>query len=151
MRNKDKIEVFITVILVGIFMWGFLRKFIYRKGSEPSLKREEIKNQRSSSERQGNISLNYYDNLCSKYKDLEILRDPFSSQVFDNTGIKYGVSSNLSWNISGIIWDENNPQVIINGKILGLGDKIDNFRIIKITPKSIIISDGYIEEELFLP
>ncbi|NQU19210.1 general secretion pathway protein GspB, partial [bacterium] len=44
--------------------------------------------------------------------------------------------------VSGIIWDEVNPQAIINSKILAEGDSIGGFSIEKIEKQKVILSDG---------
>lgn len=44
--------------------------------------------------------------------------------------------------ISGIIWDEVNPQTIINGQILSEGDSIGGFIVQKIEKQKVVLSSG---------
>ena len=65
-------------------------------------------------------------------------RDPFSK---DHTGIyKLKVSSG-SLNLGGIIYDEKKPLAIINDKIVGKGDMVEDKEIIRITPEEVILKD----------
>lgn len=42
--------------------------------------------------------------------------------------------------LGGIIFDHRQPQVIINSEIWGIGDTIDGFRIVSITPEGVRLS-----------
>ncbi len=42
--------------------------------------------------------------------------------------------------LGGIIFDRRQPQVIINSEIWGIGDTIDGFRIVSITPEGVRLS-----------
>lgn len=44
--------------------------------------------------------------------------------------------------LEGIMWDENNPNAVINGGIYEKGDNIGNMTILKIDKQSIVVSDG---------
>lgn len=48
--------------------------------------------------------------------------------------------------ITGIVWNTDRPQAIINGKIVELGDKIDEVQIVSIDQYSIVVlfHDQYI-------
>jgi len=52
--------------------------------------------------------------------------------------------------IEGIMWDANNPQAIINGKMVGIGDLVESKTVIEIKRSSIILmgDDGEIELKL---
>ncbi len=41
--------------------------------------------------------------------------------------------------IEGILWDEQDPKAMINGYIVGVGDKVGSNTIINITPTSVTI------------
>jgi hypothetical protein len=50
--------------------------------------------------------------------------------------------------LEGILWDTKNPKVIINGNILGLGDKVGSGEIVDIKQTSVTIKDGT-EEKVY--
>jgi len=69
-------------------------------------------------------------------------RCPFSGKVF------YGEAKALDLKLTGILWDEDNPQAIINDEIREKGQKVGKFKIIEILPEEVIISDGTEKFEL---
>lgn len=69
-------------------------------------------------------------------------RCPFSGKVF------YGEAKALDLKLTGILWDEDNPQAIINDEIREIGQKVGKFKIIEILPEEVIVSDGTEKFEL---
>jgi len=69
-------------------------------------------------------------------------RCPFSGKIF------YGEAKALDLKLSGILWDVQNPQAIINDEIWGEGEKIGKFEVIEIHPEEVIVSDGTEKFEL---
>ena len=69
-------------------------------------------------------------------------RCPFSGKIF------YGETKALDLKLSGILWDEDNPQAIINDEIWEEGQKVGKFKIIEILPEKVIVSDGTEKFEL---
>jgi hypothetical protein len=53
--------------------------------------------------------------------------------------------------LNGVLWDENEPAVIINDEILGIGDKIGLYTIVDIQKDKVILNDGTKNCELCLP
>lgn len=67
-------------------------------------------------------------------------RDPFSSNVKTvSLDLDEVVSSELFENLvlKGILWDNENPLAIINGKIVGQGKMIGGVKVKKIYPNSV--------------
>ncbi|MFH1202138.1 MAG: hypothetical protein V1674_04530 [Candidatus Omnitrophota bacterium] len=79
-------------------------------------------------------------NLRTKYTKWG--RSPFVLQK----SRKFGFNLNLA----GVLWDKDNPQAIINGRIVGKGDEIEGFKVIEITKDKVILSDGANRVELRL-
>ncbi len=52
-------------------------------------------------------------------------------------------------NISGIVWNTERPQAIVNGQVITVGDTISAFTITKIDKNGIILSNG--EDEYMVP
>jgi hypothetical protein len=50
--------------------------------------------------------------------------------------------SPLSLNLSGIFWDEQAPQAIINEKIVGIGDRVRGITVVEIKDDRVILNDG---------
>lgn len=74
----------------------------------------------------------------SKFTSWE--RNPFTLEE------NKGDTSDLK--LSGILWDENNSQAIINEEVLGKGGKIGEFEIIDIQKDKVTLSDGTKKIEL---
>jgi len=83
------------------------------------------------------------------------LHDPFASvlpkEIFEvpkeiskeEIPISEGLISLPTFNIQGLIWGSPNPQAIINGKVLKVGDTIEGAKIINISKNGIdIIYEG---------
>ena len=52
--------------------------------------------------------------------------------------------------LNGIVWDEENPKAIINGAIIGIGDKLGVNTIVDIKKDRVILNDGAADFELIL-
>lgn len=46
------------------------------------------------------------------------------------------------YRLQGIIWNPNKPQTIINGKILGVGDMVENAKILEIKTGGVTLLVG---------
>jgi len=75
-------------------------------------------------------------------ENLDWRRDPFSGKIYS------GESSGAKLKLSGILWDAKNPQVIIDGDMMKVGDTIGKYRIIKIEQNKVIVNDGVQDKEL---
>lgn len=51
-------------------------------------------------------------------------------------------------NLSGVIYDEKRPLAIINGQIVAEGEIVDNKRVVKITPNTVVLKDNEKEYSL---
>ena len=45
-----------------------------------------------------------------------------------------------SFSISGLVWNSDQPQAIINGQVVNVGDKVDNWTILTITEKGVEVT-----------
>jgi len=52
--------------------------------------------------------------------------------------------------LNGILWDAKNPQAVINGEIVGVGDKINKYSVVDIDKNKVILNDGTEDCELKL-
>lgn len=71
-------------------------------------------------------------------------RCPFSGKIYaDKPG-------NSDLRLAGVVWDEKNPQALINDRIVKEGDSIGNYKIMKIEKNRVIVTDGAKDTELLL-
>jgi len=75
----------------------------------------------------------------SSYKDWG--RNPFTLGAVENP--KETI-------LEGIIWDDANPQAVINGNIVSVGDKTASGTVVEIKPSSVILNNGTDQFELKL-
>lgn len=78
---------------------------------------------------------------------LEWGRCPFSGKVYSGA---VGVGRAISFRLTGIIWDEKNPQALINDTIVSEGDILGSCTVIKIDKNKVILNDGSKDFELRL-
>ena len=67
-------------------------------------------------------------------------RDPFAKLQTEKEEKKVGGVSKLK--LGAIMWDDKNPSVFINGKIVGVGDKIDDKTVKQIERDRVVLTDG---------
>ena len=60
-------------------------------------------------------------------------RDPF---------LRGGTEGTSGLVLSGILWDANAPIAILNGQMLHVGDELEGYRIVYITPDHVAVTDG---------
>lgn len=74
--------------------------------------------------------------------------EPFLSP-FDRRGaIQIPDQKRSEFRLAGIIWDPDYPTCILNDQPLKLGDRLDQYRVVLMTPETVLLQKG--EEELFL-
>jgi len=71
-------------------------------------------------------------------------RDPFSGVIYSVQG------KDITLKFTGVLWDDNNPQALINGKIVGNNSTVGKYRVIKINRDSVILNDGVKDLEMHL-
>ena len=142
--DKKKIEIIITGILVIILVFSV--SFSMR-----SIRRRT----RKAAPIEGIVELERIDlavplarkvtsQIEKRYTTTKWSRDPFSKYVATIEGTLDDLR------LEGIIWDEENPYVVINGKITVVGEKIGKYEIINILKQKVILSDGINDFELNL-
>ncbi|MBI2093290.1 MAG: hypothetical protein HYT88_01000 [Candidatus Omnitrophica bacterium] len=76
--------------------------------------------------------------LASEGRAAEELRDPF---VFGPRREAAAQEGSLGV-ISGIIWDESSPLVMINGELVGIGQAVGSWKIIAIGPDTVTLQNS---------
>jgi len=129
--SNKRIEIIITSILVVMFALGAIRvvsmviKSRVKKGPAPVPKKAGVS------------KVTYEERLTridAKTEQIGWERNPFvRGKISEPTGV-------ISLNLSGIIWDEQNPNAIIGDTVVKEGDVIGKYKVIKINKNSVILS-----------
>lgn len=137
--DKKRIEIIITSTLVVVF--------ILAMGNTIKVVRQRAKAKPPAVTKALPSSLPSQESTPIKKAEKESLkwgRCPFSGKVYSAQG------QAVDLKLSGILWDEKNPQAIINEKVVKQGDLVGNCLVIKINNDCVILSDGEKELELRL-
>ncbi|MBU1125291.1 MAG: hypothetical protein KKC84_04640 [Candidatus Omnitrophica bacterium] len=140
--HKKRLEVIITAGLIVVFCLSALHAYkVIRKKAAPG---GELKDTQAS--QSTNVSLQRHTGAAQeKTGSADTIvwkRCPFSGKVY------YSVEGGESLTLKGIMWDEKVPQALINDTIIKEGDVISRYRVFKIQPNKVILTDG--EEDLEL-
>ena len=137
MDKQQKLKIALPIlILVMAFVWG---PAIMGSGSKKNGK--SVGNVSSGSVSQGsNLDLIALARSSERKKArtsyVDWGRNPFTLSESPKASV-----------LEGIMWDAKNPQAIINGNILGIGEKVGSGVIVDIQKTSVIIKNGAIEKE----
>ena len=145
--NKKKIEYIVTGIL-GLLLLIFAIKTVFTlRGSrqrEAYSKKAEV----SAPDKKGRGFVTLEEKIKSETEDLSWRRDPF----FINKYIKRISTGEIgeveALNLSGIIWDEENPTAVISDQIIKEGESIGKFKVKKINKDSVILIKNGKESKL---
>ena len=75
----------------------------------------------------------------SKYTSWD--RNPFSLKPTSD-------KSATTLSLEGILWDENNSRAVINGRIVGVGDKVGGSIVVDIKQDKVVVNNGFQNFEL---
>lgn len=144
--NKKNIEIIATAALIIIFILVLSSSCKKIKGtisvSKSTVKEEQNIEQSKPSLPALNVGLNRKLVGAKIYKAWG--RDPFSDVVYSVEG------KDLALKFTGVLWDDLNPQALINGKIVGNNSTVGKYKVIKINKDSVIVNDGVKDLELRL-
>lgn len=134
MQRKETIQLSITGVLLAVLVIFTAQLFSGKK--QAGLRAAQKNGPRKKALERG-----LYSRLEEETKDLAPARNPFTNQ---KRGTFVGSS------LEGIVWDPENPKAIINGAIVGVGDKIKDYTIIHIKRDGVILRDEARNVELEL-
>lgn len=140
LSQLDKIKIGVVILLVIILIFAVANAI---KGGKKQKKTPQQPSSAvvipltstKSSGTSGGKSL--YRRLEDESDKLNLERDPFTR--IQTISVEKEISG---INLSGIIWDTKNPKAIINGKIVGIGTKINENTVVDIKSDRVILSDG---------
>lgn len=151
MRKKDKIEFCITAVLIIVLLFALINgtRRIRRVRTRRALTRTrstDLRKEPTAGEtltekiavgESQKADKALFKRLEDEAKKLVVRRDPFSRSTIKPIEASYSPML-----LSGILWDEKNPSAIINGRIVGIGDKVDGNTVVSIKQDSVILNDG---------
>lgn len=70
-------------------------------------------------------------------------RNPFSAKPVSAETVS-------ALTLNGIVWDEKNPRAVINDRIVGVGNKVEGHKVVKIEKYRVVLTDGLVDFELRL-
>ncbi len=129
--NKKKIRLIIICILGAPFIFSAIRTVSTviktRAKQAPAAVPKKITVSKVSFEKR-------LARIEAKTEQIGWARNPFVR------GRVSGPAGVVSLNLSGIIWDEQNPSAIIGNTVVMEGDAIGKYKVIKINRASVILS-----------
>lgn len=77
-------------------------------------------------------------------EEINWARDPFSGKLY----AKITVESRSDLHLAGIMWDNESPAAVVNDRVVEVGDRINDYTVIKINPESVVLREGLREVEI---
>jgi len=141
--DKEKKQQIILIILIPVFLLGLLyarMQKVSKEGSEDIKEKSEV----SEDKRIGQIS-SPKDILDTKYTLLKTdpLRDLFQLYLYRVRLVKPEEKIEIplpKFTIEGIVWNSDMPQAIVDGRVVRIGDVIENVEIVNIEKRGITVS-----------
>ena len=150
MNRKDKTELLITVLLIGVFILmaaGLLGKLqgVRKAPSYPantSVSKKSLKGKAFKSRTV--LSAEVTQKIEEAAKILIATPDPFRDRPLDASG-------NSGLVLQGISWGEKESLALINDQALKEGDVVQDYRVKKINKESVVLDNGSRVLTLALP
>ncbi len=133
--DRKKMEIIITTALGIVFVFVSINVFSVIKNARfkrPLTAKAGAKALAAVSAQE--LPIDKLTRIGSKADSIEWRRNPFIR------GRGLGLSGAGTLNLTGIMWDRNNPQAIIGDEVVKEGDVIGKYKIIKINEDSVVIS-----------
>lgn len=128
--EKKKIEILITGVMAVVLLFILIGNINSKKGSpkHPAMKKVAAKIQDNMK-----LKTTAPESQVKKVV-LKQERDPFEF------GPAQAVFSNEGMVLNGIAWDKKSPSAIINGEVVGIGDKIGESVVTDIQKDKVVLS-----------
>lgn len=136
--KKEKIQLIITGILVVILISAVIN--LISKGFKKTKKITAI----ASAKPVGKKGLGLYERLNDKFAQMGWRNNSFDANVIKVVGAR------SEGYLKGVLWDLRDPTAIFGDRFLKRGDRIWEYRILKVKEESVILSDGEKIYELLL-
>ncbi|MBN1870634.1 MAG: hypothetical protein JW847_08680 [Candidatus Omnitrophica bacterium] len=140
--KQQKLKIALPVLIVIMaFVWG---PVIFGSGSKQ--KAESVGKRVSRGDRPAAPTSGSGSDLMALARSNERKKAKTSFSDWGRNPFSIAESPKASV-LEGILWDANNPKAIMNGNILGVGDRVDSGTIIDIQQDSVRIKAGTVEKE----
>ncbi len=140
--NKQRLEIIITSVLAVVLVaaWGRNSVLLRQRFASPAQRAPSVAALPSVP------AVAIVPPVASQNtpSDGPWVRDPFSGQSYAPG------DGGVALELKGVIWDERNPQALINDSIVQIGDTIGFYKIVNITPQGIVVQDGPVQKEINL-
>ncbi|RJP28073.1 MAG: hypothetical protein C4533_06275 [Candidatus Omnitrophota bacterium] len=141
MKDKKQLEAIITVVLIVIFIFTLVRVFGRTKKNLTANENAKTVvgsfNKIQAQEKDKDTPNKRLSIWREEALKLQLKTDPFTGARI--SPVKTSVRQ-LSLN--GILADDKGILAIINNEIVGVGDRVDNYIVIKIEKDKVILNDG---------
>jgi hypothetical protein len=143
--DKKRLEIIVTGILILVLVFSWLNSFkVLKKKVSQKASIRTASAQQAAASRTALMPAATREVPGASDKDAEWGRDPFSGKVYSAQG------QPMKFKLTGILWDAQEPQAIVNGKIVELGDLLGNYLVVKIGKDTVTLNDGSKDFELKL-
>ena len=137
--EKRKRDIAILAVLLVVLLAGILKSIFFSKkpAKQETPVSQVVSDSMTNSSFLESIQQNEHTLETQESKwNKDWGRDPFLA------GRAIAVKGLTGFVLSGIIWDEKQPLVIINSRVLKAGDMIEDFLVVEIKQDSVILSKG---------
>jgi hypothetical protein len=142
--KKDKLQLLIVAVLLVVFtvflLWTL--KSMSAGKFVPGGAATVVADGRGDSSSSPPIFIDY----DRKYAVMDFKRDPFYGTQITVAASDSAYSGKIM--LTGIFWDEKVPCAIINGKVVRVGDIVEERKVVSISREKVILSDGVSDTEL---
>ena len=141
--RKSRIKLIITAILIIIFIFSWANTIKVLQKRWGGAKKKEVSSKALGVTQTPKAEEVLVQVIYEEDDDLEWIRCPFCGKLYIDGG--GGVVA-----LSGILWDAKDPKAVINGEIVGIGDKINNYSVVDIDRNIVVLNDGSKDIEISL-
>jgi len=136
--DKKRIEIIATAIMVFILIIAWMNSInVIRKRRSPAPVAASVSvaaEPKVAKTAQSQVKNSEPEDTVGEWG-----RDPFSGRVYTKASSAQGLGD---LKVEGIIWDKRHPLVMINGKVLKIGDSFKGNVVVAIKEGSVTLSDG---------
>jgi len=135
--DKKRLEIIVTGILILVLVFSWLNSFkVLKKKASQKATIRTASAQQAAAPRTALMPAAVSQVPGASDKDAQWGRDPFSGKAYSAQG------QPMEFKLTGIVWDAQKPQAIVNEKIVEPGDLLGNCLVVKIGKDTVTLNDG---------